>query len=316
MWLPMTVNLADFTLVIAWEITSIDDEELELDSRKPEGPQDRPEAPKKFEFITGPALDATSRRRIKKHVMDNYMSKRRSADYSALRRSTVSRPLPWRRRESVSVSDIHLLKAEHESQSTSTSTDDSTSSDQGSARQQSPGLGDLSNSSTYGDSEVLPAGGAGRLLTVAGSPQTNLGAGRVDPFVAYPIDCGQWDHALLDYYISALGPRMFRFQTLVNRMVSRFYFNQAMQDPAAFHLLIAYSALHSSTIQGRGPTPEAIVHKGEGIKLVNRRLTDPEMAISDGNILAAMFMANIEVSLNASVAIRICLQKKPKNGRS
>ena len=68
-----------------------------------------------------------------------------------------------------------------------------------------------------------------------------------------------------------------------------------MFDAAAFHLLLAQSAYNLAALKGQSPPKQAIAHKIAGISIVNARLSDPNLAVCDGNIMAATTMVSIEV---------------------
>ncbi|SRR6266536_6130198 len=72
-------------------------------------------------------------------------------------------------------------------------------------------------------------------------------------------------------------------------------FHDCMFDPAAFHLLLAQSAYHLAALKGQPPPLQALYHKAAGLSIVNARLSDPELAVCDGNIIAATTMVSLEV---------------------
>jgi Fungal specific transcription factor domain len=96
--------------------------------------------------------------------------------------------------------------------------------------------------------------------------------------------------------ISRLGRLLFGFKSGVPFDPGPWHFVEALRDPAAFHLMLSDSAHHVASLEGHHPSELAILHKLNGTRLVNQRLSNPTMAICDGNILAVMFMTFIEVS--------------------
>ena len=99
--------------------------------------------------------------------------------------------------------------------------------------------------------------------------------------------------------VSRLGGLLFGFNRGIPADPGPWHFVEALRDPAAFHLMLSDSAHHVSSLEGHHPSELAILHKLNGTRLVNQRLSNPTMATCDGNILAVMFMTFIEVSPTA-----------------
>jgi hypothetical protein len=74
-------------------------------------------------------------------------------------------------------------------------------------------------------------------------------------------------------------------------------FAQAIDDPAAYHALLSYSAHHLATVRGESVSATGLMHKAEGIRLVNMRLSDPQKRMSDGTIQTIILLSHIEVRL-------------------
>jgi hypothetical protein len=72
---------------------------------------------------------------------------------------------------------------------------------------------------------------------------------------------------------------------------------ECIVDPTAFHLLLAQSAYDMCALRNEPPSRRAIVHKAAGLSIVNARLSDPALAVCDGNIMAATIMVSIEVCI-------------------
>jgi len=57
---------------------------------------------------------------------------------------------------------------------------------------------------------------------------------------------------------------------------------------------------------GRSESPEKCKHLKEAVHLLNTRLQDPEVQISDGTILAVAHLADFEVSLECLLTWEVC----------
>lgn len=59
---------------------------------------------------------------------------------------------------------------------------------------------------------------------------------------------------------------------------------EAIQDQAAFHMILSISAHHMCSVRGQEPSHEALWHKAKGMRLLNERLSDPVMGTSNDSI--------------------------------
>lgn len=79
-------------------------------------------------------------------------------------------------------------------------------------------------------------------------------------------------------------------------MISRVtWFDEAMNDPALFQATILSSALHHATFYHEALT-ESLDLCLATTSLVNAKLNDPELGISDNNIAAVICLSFFEVS--------------------
>ena len=135
--------------------------------------------------------------------------------------------------------------------------------------------------------------------TLRSSPQTMMGAGRMDPFAVYPIKCGMTEHALCDFHTFSLGDMLYGFSPTAPLCHFRAIYCTAMQDAAVFHLTLAFAAFRYSSLLGGNLRYEiaALSHKVEGIRLVNERISDPIKGASNANMQAAIILGGIEARL-------------------
>jgi hypothetical protein len=158
-------------------------------------------------------------------------------------------------------------------------------------------------------------------------PQTILGAGRVDPFSSLPVGSSGSEQELIDHCklsileslteslsmvgyfylsdshqmypnkvshdLSAYMPRHAARATLYPMTDSTFA--QSIQDQAAFHALLSYSGHHLATVRGEKISPSTLAHKAESIRIVNERLNDPQLRMTDGTIQTIILLSHIEV---------------------
>jgi hypothetical protein len=71
----------------------------------------------------------------------------------------------------------------------------------------------------------------------------------------------------------------------------------AMQDPAAFLLLVAGAAEDIALRCKKAESKLAMVYTEKALSLINKRMQVPEMFISDGAIVACTVMGGYQVSL-------------------
>jgi hypothetical protein len=95
---------------------------------------------------------------------------------------------------------------------------------------------------------------------------------------------------------------MFRFPIRAKLMPFHLFLQDALQDAATFHLLLAHSAHHLASLNKTVSTEEAMKHKIRGIQIVNERMSNLETSVCDGNVQAAIFMIAIEVILSVNIS--------------
>lgn len=134
------------------------------------------------------------------------------------------------------------------------------------------------------------------------SPRTMLGAGRMNPFATYPIECGPIDHLLCDFHTFSLGEFLYGYSETAPLCHFRLIHSTTMQDAAVFHLTLAFSGYRYASLLGGSQKHEiaALSHKVEGMRLVNERITDPANGACNANIQAAIILGGIEARLGNS----------------
>jgi hypothetical protein len=126
-----------------------------------------------------------------------------------------------------------------------------------------------------------------------------LGAGRMDPFATYPVECGMMDHLLCDFHNFSLGECLYGFGRTAPLCHFRLIYSTAMQDAAVFHLMLAFAGFRYASLLGGSLKHEiaALSHKIEGVRLVNERIADPTNGACNANMQAAMILGGIEARL-------------------
>jgi hypothetical protein len=87
------------------------------------------------------------------------------------------------------------------------------------------------------------------------------------------------------------------------------WFKNALSDPACFYSTLFLSAAHKALLTGtEDPLPvECFQHKGEVIRIINERLSDPTRRVADGTIAAIACLAAFEVSFFSPLTYVIVL---------
>ncbi|KAH9206462.1 hypothetical protein DL95DRAFT_469595 [Leptodontidium sp. 2 PMI_412] len=112
----------------------------------------------------------------------------------------------------------------------------------------------------------------------------------VDPFMKYPIEMSQRTHSLVGY--------IYKECVEETRSIYDYFLPIGISDPAAFHAVLALLTFHVRTkIRPRDyqvsmdyESTEITHHYTEAIKLLKSRVTNLEVATSDGTIGAILFM--------------------------
>ncbi|KAE8452290.1 hypothetical protein EG329_000990 [Mollisiaceae sp. DMI_Dod_QoI] len=117
-------------------------------------------------------------------------------------------------------------------------------------------------------------------LPHAWSPITVLGAGRVDPFISFPINMNPGEQYLMDQMNSGHDPRL--------RTYKENWLPVVVQHPASFHQFLANLAviIHRNQrrgIQGREKEENliAVAHHSLALRTINTVLEDPVRRVSD-----------------------------------
>ena len=126
-----------------------------------------------------------------------------------------------------------------------------------------------------------------------------LGAGRVDPFAAYPIDADKTVHQLVDHFIYVL-PCTLRVNGKwrpKHTLAIIALFDVYRQNAATFQAMLHHSAHHIAVAHGRRWDRHALQYKHETIRSLNQKLAarDPNEPFDDHTVVAAGLLANAEV---------------------
>lgn len=83
----------------------------------------------------------------------------------------------------------------------------------------------------------------------------------------------------------------------VSSLDESWWFDKALNDDACYHATLFLSAAHSALIsESYHDLPQnSYWHKGEAIRIINRRLFDPNQRIEDGTLAAIACLAAYEV---------------------
>jgi hypothetical protein len=80
------------------------------------------------------------------------------------------------------------------------------------------------------------------------------------------------------------------------KTMSKIGFFRTVADEAGFRQILCTSSSHMTKLREGTETAEAIAPSTEAIRSINRRLTDPTLAISDGVIITILAFACHAVS--------------------
>lgn len=280
------------------------------DQKKPEDVQD-------FVFVggaSGKATNASMRKRMKQHVVRDYLLKRRMPKS----RSDLPDVLPWvppSAPKTVEPGDFYNASPPADTRYhveplfTPPNSFDSLSlnpiksvNKKDNQLERLPGL-KLDRDPKLPDQ--VPEELA-QYLPGASSPQTFLGAGRLDPFGAYPFECGPVEHQILDFHNYTMGEIAYGFGPKAPLCYFRLSVSASLQDEAILHLVLAFATYRWSTLCGGSPMHEntALSHKIKGLSIVNKRISDPKRGPDDFNIQAALVMSGIEGRIGNMVGFK------------
>ncbi|RDW72233.1 hypothetical protein BP5796_08267 [Coleophoma crateriformis] len=146
-----------------------------------------------------------------------------------------------------------------------------------------------------------------RTMSSVCSPVGVLGAGRVDPFMSYPVDKPKtYLHDSLDH-ISDKGLLVYTYglpglvpdddpQFDVNP-VSKAWFSSALTSPLLFHALVFAGSIHLDFLRWSRifpDSPRALSHKITVLEKLKEAIADPEQALRDEVIMAIIILASHE----------------------
>jgi hypothetical protein len=80
------------------------------------------------------------------------------------------------------------------------------------------------------------------------------------------------------------------------KTLSRIGFFRVVLDEAAFRQILCTSSSHMTRLREGTENAEAVVLSTEAIRSINRRISDPELCISDGVIITILAFACHAVS--------------------
>ena len=161
-------------------------------------------------------------------------------------------------------------------------------------------------------------------------PETVLMSGKIDPFGVLPSKQSPRVHALI-YHCKPTHPPPFfffapcslvqSFNTLsdtipklnlssgVNTLslfptmihseycTNKSWLTTAMANPALFNATLFVSSVHLDGLDGYRESSESLYYKLETIRVLNKALKDPELAVADETIAAVLLLGNIIVDL-------------------
>ncbi|RFU29231.1 hypothetical protein B7463_g7088, partial [Scytalidium lignicola] len=122
----------------------------------------------------------------------------------------------------------------------------------------------------------------------------------IDPFINFPVNLEPYMCTLLDQYISITSTSVKTPGSCCGEdLPGNGWLSLAMTDAALFHSILCGSALYTDIVLRRGESLAKIKHMKETIRLLNKRLQEPEFEISDGTIITVAHLAEYEASASA-----------------
>jgi hypothetical protein len=96
--------------------------------------------------------------------------------------------------------------------------------------------------------------------------------------------------------LSGVAPVSFRQDRRADfQPVKELSFHVSLSDPSAFHVVLGTAANDIAALHGREDSPEAIMHKGLALGMVNKRLLQDGSDTSDASIAAVALLTGGEV---------------------
>ncbi|RMZ46293.1 hypothetical protein CA14_008313 [Aspergillus flavus] len=122
--------------------------------------------------------------------------------------------------------------------------------------------------------------------------------GRVDPFDTLPIQFEPYMHDLLSLYITTIWETLYSIEKRsgCNPMVN-YWLPLAFNDPALLHSLIGCAASFLVTANQLCGYPFFVKHLNEAIAIVNQRMADSTISVSDETLVVVASIAMIKKML-------------------
>ncbi|PIG89446.1 hypothetical protein AARAC_009878 [Aspergillus arachidicola] len=122
--------------------------------------------------------------------------------------------------------------------------------------------------------------------------------GRVDPFDTLPIQFEPYMHDLLSLYVTTIWKTLYSIEKRsgCNPMVN-YWLPLAFNDPALLHSLIGCAASFLLTTNQLCGYPFFVKHLNEAIAIVNQRMADPTISVSDETLVVVASIAMIKKML-------------------
>ncbi|KAF7865301.1 hypothetical protein EAF04_006278 [Stromatinia cepivora] len=116
-------------------------------------------------------------------------------------------------------------------------------------------------------------------------PLGRTGIANVDPFSRLKLGEGPEIQRLIHHYCWITASCMDKETTGTEfGRVGWLFSRVSCLDPEPVHVIMGFSIQHMARLHGQQEPPIAIKHKTEGMRVINKRLSDPAQALSDGSI--------------------------------
>ena len=128
------------------------------------------------------------------------------------------------------------------------------------------------------------------------SPQTYLGASRIDPFGAgpYGIYKSPSCNLLIDHFATVLAPALIPiYNGETAHPLGQTFLQAAMSDPMLYYATLAVSAVHKDVLYGTRFSQISLSYRGEAIRLVNKSIGSGT-PITDSMIATVALLAGSE----------------------
>ncbi|RDW65478.1 hypothetical protein BP5796_10170 [Coleophoma crateriformis] len=112
---------------------------------------------------------------------------------------------------------------------------------------------------------------------------------KADPFETLPIKCSIKQRALTLYHQNVFKTNSFAFNP------TEAFVAYAAADPALLNATLSLLTLYNDLSMGHEVSQEALLHRGEALRIVNERLRWSPAEISDGTIGAVANLAHFEI---------------------